>query len=91
MFYGQNCSGRFGESKSIISVAGSKEDINFVRLLDELNLRKIKRELNQKYFSTKYSEKPANDKCLGTVSSADISILCLVLFKVFAWKRGIKD
>jgi len=51
MFYGQNCSGRFGENKSIISVAGSKEDINFVRLLDELNLRKIKRELNQKYFS----------------------------------------
>lgn len=51
MFYGQNCSGRFGENKSIISVAGSKEDINFVRLLGELNLKKIKRELNEKYFS----------------------------------------
>ena len=51
MFYGQNCSGRFGENRSIISVAGSKEDISFVKLLNELNLRKIKRELNQKYFS----------------------------------------
>lgn len=51
MFYGQNCSGRFGENKSIISIAGSKEDINFARLLNELKLRKIKRELNQKYFS----------------------------------------
>lgn len=51
MFYGQNCSGRFGENKSIISIAGSKEDINFVRLLNEIKLRKIKRELNQKYFS----------------------------------------
>ena len=50
MFYGQNCSGRFGENKSIISVAGSKEDVNFVRLLNELQLRKIKRELNEKYF-----------------------------------------
>ncbi|MBI2652871.1 hypothetical protein HYX00_05375 [Candidatus Woesearchaeota archaeon] len=51
MFYGQNCSGRFGENRSIISVVGSKEDVNFVRLLNELKLRKIKRELNQKYFS----------------------------------------
>ncbi len=51
MFYGQNCSGRFGESKSIISVAGSREDINFVKLLNELKLKKIKRDLNQKYFS----------------------------------------
>ena len=51
MFYGQNCSGRFGENRSIISVAGSKEDVNFARLLDELKLRKIKRDLNQKYFS----------------------------------------
>ena len=31
-------------------MAGSKEDVNFVRLLNELNLRKIKRELNEKYF-----------------------------------------
>ena len=51
MFYGQNCSGRFGENRSIISVVGSKEDINFARLLEVLKLRKIKRDLNQKYFA----------------------------------------
>lgn len=52
MFYGQNCSGRFGENRSIISVVGCKEDVNFVRLLNELSLKKLKRDLNQKYFST---------------------------------------
>ena len=51
MFYGQNCSGRFGDNRSIISVVGSREDINFVKLLNELKLRKIKQNLNQKYFS----------------------------------------
>ena len=51
MFYGQNCSGRFGESKSIISVVGSNEDVSFIRLLDELNLKKIKQNLNERYFS----------------------------------------
>ena len=51
MFYGQNCSGRFGENKSVISVAGSEEDVNFIRLLRDLNLRKIKQNLNQQYFS----------------------------------------
>lgn len=50
MFYGQNCSGRFGENKSIISVAGSKEDFNFIKFLQELNLRRIKRDLNKNYF-----------------------------------------
>ena len=40
--------------------------------------------------SKKYSEKPANDKCSGTVSLADIEMLGLVLFKSFAWKRGLK-
>jgi len=65
MFCGQNCSGRFGESKSMISVVGSKEDINFIRLLNELKLKKIKRELNLKHFLTavelskKYSIKVA--------------------------------
>ena len=52
MFYGQNCSGRFGENKSVISVVGSKEDINFVKFLNEFKLRKIKQNLNEKYFST---------------------------------------
>ena len=51
MFYGQNCNGRFGESKSIISVAGSKEDLNFIKFLRELNLRRIKREINKSNFS----------------------------------------
>lgn len=50
MFYGQNCSGRFGEGRSIISVAGSKEDLNFIKFLQELNLRKIKRDLNENHF-----------------------------------------
>jgi len=50
MFFGQNCSGRFGENRSIISVVGSKEDVNFFKLLNELKLRKIKQNLNEKYF-----------------------------------------
>ena len=50
MFYGQNCSGRFGESRSIISIAGGKEDLNFIKLLEELNIRKIKRDLNETNF-----------------------------------------
>lgn len=50
-FYGQNCSGRFGETKSIISVVGSKEDISFIRLLNEFKLKKIKQRLNEKFFS----------------------------------------
>lgn len=51
MFYGQNCSGRLGERKTIISVVGSKNDYNFTKFLNEFKLKKIKKELNEKHFS----------------------------------------
>lgn len=51
MFYGQNCSGRLGEKKTVIRVVSSKEDFNFVKLIAELSLKNIKKELNERYFS----------------------------------------
>ncbi len=51
MFYGQNCSGRLGERKTVISIVGSKNDFNFVKFLDEFKIKKIKKELNKNYFS----------------------------------------
>ncbi len=53
MFYGQNCSGRLGEKRTIICAVGSYEDYNFFRLINELSLKNIKKELNKI---------PANDK-----------------------------
>jgi len=50
MFYGQNCSGRLGEKKAVISVVGSKVDFNFTKLISDLNLKNIKKELNEKHF-----------------------------------------
>lgn len=50
MFYGQNCSGRLGENKSVICVVACKEDWKFVKLINELNLKKIKKDLNEKHF-----------------------------------------
>ncbi len=51
MFYGQNCSGRLGEKKTVICVVGSEKDLNFVKFLSELNIKHIKKELNENYFS----------------------------------------
>ncbi len=51
MFYGQNCSGRLGEKKAVICAVGSKDDFNFARLINELKLKNIKRELTEKHFS----------------------------------------
>ncbi len=50
MFYGQNCSGRLGEKKTVICVVGSKEDINFAKFIRDLDLKNIKKELNEKNF-----------------------------------------
>lgn len=51
MFYGQNCSGRLGEKRTIICAVGSYGDYNFFRLINELSLKNIKKELNKKSFS----------------------------------------
>ena len=51
MFYGQNCSGRLGEKKTVICVVMSREDFNFIKLIKELGLKNIKKDLNEKYFS----------------------------------------
>jgi len=51
MFYEQNCSGRIGEKRTVICVVGSKEDVNFFRLISSLNLKYIKKELDEKSFS----------------------------------------
>lgn len=50
MFYGQNCSWRLGENKAVICVVGSKEDYKFAKLINELNLKNIKRDLTEKHF-----------------------------------------
>ncbi len=50
MFFGQNCSGRLGEKQAVICVVASKQDYNFTKLINNLNLKKIKRDLNKKYF-----------------------------------------
>ncbi|MEK6946488.1 MAG: hypothetical protein AABX32_02680 [Nanoarchaeota archaeon] len=82
MFYGQNCSGRFGENRSIISVAGSREDIGFIRLLDELKLRKIKRDLNQSHFSKAVE--------LACKHSIKVSMAVTQNNKYFEWKRELQ-
>ena len=51
MFYGQNCSGRLGEKKVVICVVGAKNDYDFTKLIRELNLKNIKKELNEKHFN----------------------------------------
>jgi hypothetical protein len=50
MFYGQNCSGRLGERKAVICVVACKEDWKFARLIKELNLKNIKKDLDEKHF-----------------------------------------
>lgn len=81
MFYGQNCSGRFGENRSIISVAGSKEDINLIRLLNELNLKRVKRDINQTYFSKAVE--------LADKYSIKVSMVIVQNNKYFEWKREL--
>ena len=76
MFYGQNCSGRLGEKKTVIGIVGSNSDYSYAKILSLLNLRNIKRELNESYFSksVELANKYKIKVSLGVISSKEFSI-----------------
>lgn len=83
MFYGQNCSGRLGEKRTVICVVGSKEDYNFFRLIDELNLKHIKKELDEKHFSLALN--------LIKKYKISVSIIDINTLEFNSWKKSFSN